>query len=186
MAYSEHSAGICTRWPNALVAPSGAIKREDFDAITKREDQRGLRTTDDEAGSNLRAAFLRERRSGALRRRHDREDRAHRHIGFDIRRPIERVIGNVEQPAAVGYPPSRLPRRPALPTDTDFSAARTISSARTSRSFCTSPSAFCAPCASPVTPASAPQPIRSEISMEALAKASTAAATASRSGSCPA
>jgi len=68
-----------------------AIEGEDVDAVTERQHQRGLRTVGDEARRKLRRAALMEGERQIVRRGHDREDRADRHVEVNVGGTVERI-----------------------------------------------------------------------------------------------
>ena len=75
-----------------------AVEREDVRALADGEDERSVRTVERVARGELPHARLQERRrirvQAVERRRLEREDRADRDIGVDVRRAVERIDGD--------------------------------------------------------------------------------------------
>ncbi|MGY4593593.1 hypothetical protein ACVWXL_001339 [Bradyrhizobium sp. GM22.5] len=78
-----------------------AVKREDVDALAKRQHQRSLRAVGDEPRRELRRAALMEGEREIVGRGQDREDRAHGHVDVDIGGAVERIDRDADLRRAV-------------------------------------------------------------------------------------
>src|SRR5262249_53987659 len=74
------------RLPDQQKLPRAPVKNEDIDTRVERENERGLRTVDNETRSALRCAGLKEGRKDVVASRADRKNRTHRDVVFEIGR----------------------------------------------------------------------------------------------------
>ena len=115
MANSCVRAGTTQAFSAWTKAPMRGREDEDMRAAAERQHQRELRSVDEEAGGKLPVPRL-QKGGGrivhpARQLREEREDRADRDIGVDVRRAVERVDGERQRRSASSSTGSPVPRK---------------------------------------------------------------------------